>query len=352
MPAYKDEKHKTWYVRFRYTDWTGRRKETTKRGFAKKGDAQKYEDEAKRTAGRAPNMTMKSLCDLYIADLKARRKPTTVYSEDRMIQRHILPYLREKPINEITVSTVREWQNQVMQAKSIYSKKPLSQHTLRNISVCLSSILNFAVRFHGLPSNPVKIARGMGKTNAHLDFWEADEYEKFRNAIDDDADRLFFSVLFTSGMRVGEFLALTIKDVDFKANKITINKTYNWKLKYTSPPKTETSNRTISMPTSVMKDLKKYLSKFYGEPPERIFSATSHKMLTTRLARYAAKAGIKKIRLHDLRHSHASYLIHKGVPVTAISNRLGHKNPKITLEVYSHVYQASDGEIAAVLENL
>ncbi len=352
MPAYKDEQRGTWYVRFRYTDWAGKRVETTKRGFATKREAKEYEEEAKRTAGHAPDMTMKSLCDLYIEDLKARRKQTTVYSEDRMIQRHILPHLGDIPINEITVSTVREWQNQIMQAKSIYSKKPLSQHTLRNINVCLSSILNFAVRFHGLPSNPVKITKGMGKTNAHLDFWEADEYEKFRAAIDNDADRLFFSVLFTSGMRIGEFLALTIDDVNFKTNKITVNKTYNWKLKYTSPPKTETSNRTITMPKSVMQELKKYLDGFYGQPPDRIFDATSQKILTSRLAKYAAKAGIKKIRLHDLRHSHASFLIHSGVPITAISQRPGHKNPKITLEVYSHVYQASDGEIADVLENL
>jgi integrase len=352
MPAYKDAKRGTWYARFRYTDWTGKRVETTKRGFEKKGDAKKYEDEFLRTAGRAPNMTMKSLCELYIEDLAARRKPTTVYSEDRMIRRHILPHLGELPINQITVSTVREWQNKIMQAKAIYSQRPLSQHTLRNISVCLSSILNFAVRFHGLQSNPVKVAKGMGKASAHLDFWETKEYKKFRAAIDNDADRLFFSVLFTSGMRVGEFLALTMQDVDFEANKITINKTYNWKLKYTSAPKTETSVRTITMPKSVMIDLKKYLSNFYGDPPDRIFSATSQKMLTTRLAKYAEKAGVKKIRLHDLRHSHASYLIHKGVPITAISQRLGHKSPKITLDVYSHVYQASDGKIADILENL
>lgn len=352
MPAYKDEKRGTWYVQFWYTDWTGKRVHTIKRGFAKKGDAKKYEEEFKRTVAGAPEMTMTSLCDLYLEDLRARRKPTTVYGEECMIRRHITPYLGNMPINKITVSTIREWQNKVMQAKAIYSKNPLSPHTLRNISVCLSSILNFAVRFHGLPSNPVKIAKGMGKAIAHLDFWELDEYEKFRAAIDNEDDKLFFSIMFASGMRVGEFLALTPDDIDFKTNQITINKTYNWKLKYTSPPKTATSNRTITMPSSIMKALKKYMKSFYGQPPDRLFSETSQKILTARLAKYAKKAGVKKIRLHDLRHSHASYLIHKGFPITAISQRLGHKNPKVTLEVYSHVYQASDGGIADALEDL
>ena len=351
MPAHKDEKRGTWYARFYYTDWQGRRVETTRRGFPTKKAAKEFEEEFKRTAANSPDMTMSSLCDLYLDDLRARRKPTTVYSELCMIRRHITPYLGDMAINKITVTTVRKWQNTIMNAQAIYSKRPLSQHTLRNISVCLSSILNFAVRFHGLPSNPVKIARGMGKSTTHIDFWESEEYEKFRAAIDDDCYRLFFSVLFTSGMRIGEFLALAPEDIDFEHNKISITKTYNWKLKYTSPPKTETSVRTITMPKSVMAELKEYLSRFY-EPPNRIFEITSQKMLTDRMAKYAARAGVKKIRLHDLRHSHASFLIHKGIPITAISQRLGHKSPKITLEVYSHVYQASDGEIAAILETI
>jgi integrase len=105
------------------------------------------------------------------------------------------------------------------------------------------------------------------------------------------------------------------------------------------------------MPKSVMQDLRAYLESFY-DPPERVFMYTSQKILTARLAKYAALAGVHKIRLHDLRHSHASFLIHKGVPITAISQRLGHKSPKITLDVYSHVYSASDGEIAKILETI
>lgn len=351
MPAYKDEKRGTWFVVIRYTDWTGKRVETTKRGFAKRSEAKEYEEEFRRTAGKSPDMTLESLCQIYLADLKTRRKPTTVYSEDRLINRHISPHLGSMPINQITVATVRQWQNKIMQAKGIYSGRPLSPHTLRNISVCLSSIMNYAVRFYGLPQNPVHVARGMGKSVVHVDFWEAAEYKKFLAAIDDENDKLFFQILYTSGMRVGEFLALGIDDIDFEKNQIRINKTYNWKLKYISPPKTETSNRTITMPKKIMKEIRAFIDRYY-EIPERIFSITSQKMLTTRLEKYAEKAGVHKIRLHDLRHSHASFLIHKKIPVTAIAQRLGHKNAKITLEVYSHVYQASDGKIAKVLEKL
>lgn len=352
MPVYKDEKNRgTWRAVIRYTDWTGKRVETSKRGFAKRSEAKEYEEEFLRTAGKSPDMSMDSLCRLYLADLKTRRKPTTVYSEECVINRHILPHLGEMPVNKITVATVRQWQNTIMQAKAIYSGRSLSPHTLRNISVCLSSILNYAVRFYGLPQNPVQVARGMGKAVVHIDFWEAKEYKRFLSVIDDENDKLFFQILYTSGMRVGEFLALGMDDIDFRKNQIRINKTYNWKLKYISPPKTATSVRTLTMPKGIMQSLRKFLDRYY-QIPERIFSVTSQKILTSRLAKYADKAGVHRIRLHDLRHSHASFLIQKKIPITAIAQRLGHKNAKVTLEVYSHVYQSSDGKIAKVLEKL
>lgn len=351
MPAYKDEKRGTWFVQLRYTDWTGKTARKTKRGFSTKREAKAYEEEFCRTAGKSPDMTMASFCKLYLDDLATRRKANTVYSEECMIRRHILPYLGDIPINQITVATVRDWQNQIMQAKAIYSKRPLSQHTLRNISVCLSSILNYAVRFYGLPQNPVQIARGMGKAVVHIEFWESDEFNRFIDAVEEKDYKLFFTVLFSSGMRLGEFLALTPKDFDFENNRISITKTYNWKLKYSGPPKTETSVRTIAMPENVMQDIKTYIESFY-DPPERVFMAASQKTLTSRMAKYAARAGVKQIRIHDIRHSHASFLIHNNIPVTAIAQRLGHKNAKVTLEVYSHVYQASDIEIAEKIKNV
>ncbi len=349
MAVHKDNKKGTWYAQFRYTDWQGQRKGKMKRGFPTKKAAKEYEEEYLRTSASSPDMTMQSLCGLYLADLKARRKTNTAYDEESIINNHILPPLGKMSLTKITVTTIREWQNQIMSKKGLTTKKPLSPHTIRNISVCLSSILNYAVRFYNLPKNPVQVARGIGKANARIDFWEMDEWKKFISVIEDEYDRLCFSFLFTSGLRLGEMLALTPNDVDFSSNKISVSKTFNWKLKYSGAPKTETSNRVITMPEYVMNMLKDFLLRCY-EPPDRIFEATSQKRLTARMKKYSEMAGIKKIRIHDLRHSHASFLIHSGVPITAISQRLGHKSPKITLDVYSHVYKSSDAEIASILE--
>ncbi len=349
MSVYKVEKRGTWYAKFRYTDWMGKRRQLTRRGFTTKRAAKEYENDHKNTLANSTDMTMDALCDLYIEDLRTRRKPTTVYGEECIIRRHIRPYLGKLSINDITVTTIRSWQNAVMQSKSIFSKKPLAPQTLRNISVCLSSILNYAVRFHGLPRNPIDVAKGMGRATRRIDFWEEDEFEKFLSVIDDEDARLYFTVLFQSGMRLGEFLALTPHDIDFRRNQINISKTYNWKLKYVSSPKTETSTRTITMPGETIRSIRKYLEGFY-EAPTRIFENVSQKILASMMQRYAGKAGVKPIRIHDLRHSHASLLIHRGIPITAIARRLGHKTPKITLDIYSHVYQDSDEEIAKVLE--
>lgn len=350
MPAYKDEKHGTWYVVMRYTDWTGKRRTTTKRGFETKREAKEWEAEAVRVNGKTPDITLGSLCTLYVEDLRKRRKPATVYTQEHIIKKYILPYLADTPVDHIGAAEIRAWQNQIMQLTSIITKEKLSQHTLRNISVCLSSVFNFGVRFHGLLNNPIKIARGMGHSEAHVEFWEPEEFEKFLSVIPDDDEKLYFTVLYTSGMRVGEFLALTEPDLDYRKNTIRINKTYNWKLKISGPPKTRDSIRTISMPAHIMRQLHDFVKRYYS-PPERIFEATTHKILSLRLRKYIELAGVKKIRIHDIRHSHASFLIHQGIPVTAIAQRLGHKNPKITLEVYSHVFAGADNDIAEKINN-
>ena len=136
MPVYKDEKKGTWYVHLGYTNWTGKRVFHTKRGFGTKREAKAYEEEFLRTSGKSTDMSLKSLCDLYIEDLRTRRNPTTVYGEECMIRRHITPHLGTLPVNKITVTTIREWQNKIMQAKGIYSTNARCRRTHYAISAC------------------------------------------------------------------------------------------------------------------------------------------------------------------------------------------------------------------------
>ena len=151
-------------------------------------------------------------------------------------------------------------------------------------------------------------------------------------------------------MRVGELLSLDVADFNFEKNKINITKN---KVRYSAEittPKTAYSVRTIDMPPSLMQNVRLYIESL-DDIDSPLFQI-SYSTLSYEMHRYAKKAKLKEIRIHDLRHSHASLLIHSGVPITTISKRLGHKSPKITLDVYSHMYEESGEQVANMLQNI
>ena len=153
-------------------------------------------------------------------------------------------------------------------------------------------------------------------------------------------------------MRVGELCALTPADVNLVGHTITINKTFQringrdviW------PPKTPKSNRKITLPQFVCDMVKDYADKLYGyNPSDRLFEVTKH-YLKHEMERGCKKTGLREIRVHDLRHSHASLLIELGFAPLLISKRLGHESVTTTLEIYSHLYPTKHGEVADRLE--
>ena len=154
-----------------------------------------------------------------------------------------------------------------------------------------------------------------------------------------------------TGCRIGELLALTKGDIDFTHNQIHVSKTYyraDGKDVITTP-KTKQSVRTIEIPVFLKEELKEYVESMYELPcEERIFpivaEAVQHKMKHN-----IDKAGVKKIRVHDLRHSHVAYLINQGVEPLLIKRRLGHKDIQITLNTYGHLYPNEQKRLAEML---
>lgn len=339
MPAYFDENKKTWYVKFRYTDWTGTPRFTTKRGFATKREAKAYELDTKRESTSAPTLTLKMLWEKYKADMKTRVKPSTYRTKTSYVRKHILPVLGDLPICDIKPVTVRKWQ-------STLQGNTYTQCTLKTVSTMLSSLFNYAVKFYGLQSNPVQIAGSIGKITTSSGFWTPDEFNTFIKCVDRRAAEIAFRVLFCTGMRSGELFALTPNDIS--GETISISKTYDHIDKTSTAPKTATSNRVITVPIQII-DLLNELIAAYDEPPKRIFECLSRLMLSRDFENGIKKSGVPKIRVHDLRHSHASFLIQKNVPITAIARRLGHKDASVTLSVYSHFYHDNDKQIADIV---
>lgn len=351
MPTYKDNEKKTWYCSFYYTDWTGKKKKKKKEGFKKQQDAKDYERDFLSKSQASPDMAFGTLVQIYMEDCKTRLKPTTYANKEYVIGLKVLPYFKSIPINSIEPATIRKWQNELLDHENNYS-----QTYLKTVNNQISAIFNFAMKYYKLPSNPARICGSMGKKNADsMLFWTTDEFKKFIPFISDKPlSKVAFEVMFWTGIRSGELLALTLNDFDFETQTVSINKNYarHENQDLILEPKTPKSKRIITIPKFLCELVQDYVSKlYYYEPHERLISVTKS-YLHSEMTRGSKKSGVKRIRIHDLRHSHASLLIEMGFSPLLISERLGHENIETTLQTYSHLYPNKHGEVADRLQNL
>lgn len=338
MPAYKDTKKGTWYAKFRYTDWQGNRKETTKRGFPTKREAKEYEEEYKRKAQGTADMTLESLWEIYAEDRRQHIKQSSLYSFTHTVTKHILPTLGKLPLSSITPNVIRKWQNQLT---------GINPSTTLTVNRRLSALLNFAVKYYGLARNPMKVTGTKGKMKKQIEFWSKEEFETFISYVKNPLYKSIFLLLFYSGMRVGEALALNIDDIDFTTCTVTINKALS--RNEITTPKTSFSYRQVTLPSFVTDNIKDTIERLSHESG-RIFPIT-YTAVFQHYKKGIALSHVRPLKLHCLRHAHASLLIAKGVPVTAVSKRLGHASPQITMSIYAHPTQDSDKEIAHLLEH-
>ena len=343
MPVYKKEHTGTWFCKFCYTDWNGDRKQKKKEGFKTKKEAQDFEREFLSKAARSCDMQFSSMAQLYLDDCAPRLKPTTLFNKETMIHQKILPWFGNLPTSDITAATVRHWQNELMEMG-------FSPTYLKAIHNQASAIFNFAVKYYHLESNPCRLAGSMGKTRpAEMQIWTTDEFQRFLQVVNDKpAAAAAFSMLFWTGLRSGELLALTREDFDFQAGTVSVSKSYARQKRQDLilPPKTPKSRRVVTMPNFLTKMMERYTA---DKPEGRIFSQTKH-FLFHEMARGCAKSGVRRIRVHDLRHSHASFLIEKGFSPLLIAERLGHENIQTTLQIYSHLYPNKQYEVAEMIQ--
>lgn len=351
MPAYKDEKTGKWFAKFYYTNWQGIKKQKWKRGFATKKEALEFERDFLEKQSANPDMTFQNLYEIYMEDMAARLKQSTLLTKKAVLQTHILPFFGSKPINEIKASDVRRWQAKLMSSPNNYS-----QTYLKKINTELNSIINYAKRFYDLNTNPCGKAGTIGKAKAEeMDYWTYDEYIAFREGVKDKSlSYICFEVLYWTGMREGELLALSPADIDLDNKTISINRTYQrieGKDVFTSP-KTRKSKRKIPIPDFLCQELSDYIqSRYMLDADERLFPITKS-YLSHEMIRGCKNTGVKKIRIHDIRHSHASLLINQGCDALMLADRLGHEKVSTTLNTYSHLFPHKQQELVHSLESL
>ena len=343
----KDGKVK-WYFSVRYTDWTGERKRKKQEGFKTQREAKEAEANFLNSCRTDVTITFENLVTAYIEDCKVRLAPTTMETKAHIIKTKILPYFANLPLNTIDITTVRKWQNELITRENGYS-----QTYLKTVNNQLSAIFNFAMKYYKLPTNPARLCGSMGKKQADdMDFWTVAEFQQFIKATEDDITaKTIFNLFFYSGIREGELLALTLNDFNFENNSVFISKSYAVVRgeQIIKEPKTPKSKRPIALPLPIMEMIKEYASHLYGYTPDQRLFPTAKSSLHRDMLKYCTASGVRKIRIHDLRHSHASMLIEMGISPLQISERLGHEDVQTTLNIYSHLYPNKQEELAEKL---
>lgn len=347
MPAYKDGNTGKWFCKFNYKDWMGEHKTKFKRGFATKKAALEWEREFLLVEQADMNLELESFVEIYFKDKAGRLKERTMSSKRDMIEQKILPYFGNKSINEIKPADILKWQNEMMSMgyKDTY---------LRMIQNQITALFNHAEKYYGLKVNPCRKIEKMGRSNAkELNFWTKSEFDTFIESFNESESmyRIIFEILFWTGCRCGELLGLFLEDLDFRNNTISISKTFYRRNKqdFLTTPKTESSNREVTVPDFLMKKLKSYTEYIYGiRNDDRIFQITD-RAIAKKLKAKAEKLGLTAIRIHDLRHSHIAFLIEKGVQPLVISQRVGHDSVNTTMNIYGHLYPNKQRQIADML---
>ena len=345
--AEKDQKTGKWLIQYRYTDWQGNRKKSMKRGFDTKREAEEWLRQFLVNQQANFKMCFADFLKIYYTDMETRLREHTMRTKKYIIDLKVLPYFGKLKMNEIKAPHIRKWQNELM-------KQGYSATYLKTINNQLAAIFNYAVKYYDLPNNPCRKAGSIGKSKAdEMQFWTHEEFSSFIDSImNKHQSYMAFMTLYWTGMRLGELLALTIGDVDFEKCTISISKSYQ-RLSgkdIITEPKTPKSKRIITIPQFLAIDLQDHIRGIYEpESNDRLFPITKY-YLEHEMQRGIKESGVKRIRIHDLRHSHSSMLVEMGFSPLEIADRLGHEKIETTLNTYSHLYPNKQEKLAERLD--
>lgn len=350
MAVYKDKQRGTFYFQAWVTLPAGKKKQIKRRGFKSKRLAMQAELDTIReaeTSQQERGVTFGHLAEEFLKWYELRRKESSFRKVRGTLETHLLPRFSEKKLEKIRPRDVTQLQDELI--------SKYSANHVKKIHVVLSQVFNFGIKQEYTTYNPCTVVGNVEmEEEKHMNYWTLEEFRQFTEVVGDFMYYTLFMTLYYSGMRKGEALALTWSDVDAENNIINIDKTaYNREV---TRPKTKAAVRRLMMPQQVMRLLTQLKAeKEYVEEGHIVFGEFHDHISTTTLdrkfERYVKESGVKKIRLHDFRHSHASYLINRSTIVSVIASRLGHSDVSTTLNTYSHLYPSTEKEAVLKMED-
>ena len=338
MPVYKDRKRGTWYVKYSRTV-NGKREQVFKRGFATKKEAVLWE--STETANNVSHTSM-TFEDLFKEQLKFINSSETSSSMKKSWLIKHFPYYTEQ-ISKITKPKLIEWRN------SLDGK--LATRTINRGLAYVRAVFSYASTVYNVPDNG-RILQSYKLTKEdkeEMPVWTVEQFSKFLDAVKYSDYKAYFYYLFWSGCRRSEGLALCKEDID--GNRVRIHRAIKHFKNGFIPLKSDSSERTILLDDVTLAYLKPFIDKanpfVFGET--RSLPITSVQKV---FEKAIEESGVPRIRIHDLRHSHATMLINSGANIVAVSKRLGHSDINITLKVYSHLLKRTEEQLADTLAGL
>ncbi len=370
MPSYEKSKASgLWSVRFReMSPIDGITKNKRLSGYKTKRDAQYgYEDYikdrderikkereiAEMAKSRPDDILFDDLLQDYLKFEKSRIKESTYYDMESKLRNRLIPYFTGKRMSDITPKMITDWITEI----------PYSYKSKSWIFSWFSSFYKYGNKYYDITETIKKADRPRNtEPPKEMEVWTPAEFSAFLNAVRGDVYRALFLTLYTTGMRKGEALALSWEDIT--ETEIKVRKSYTTKTKQAAykitTTKTGASVRKIPLPSYLADELKRQKEiqqdNCEGFNESYFIFGGSDPVSTTAIdhafSRAIQKGGVKKIRIHDLRHSCASVLLSRGVSIVAVSRQLGHRDTTETLKTYAHMMPDDKTVIANALNSL
>lgn len=340
MPIYKDA-NGTYTARFYADDkLTGKRKQVRKRGFKTRREAVHWEATAKAEQTAATSSA--TFWDIFQRMLDNNDTSLSTRTKKEAWVSTYFP-MTDTPIEKISKADLVEWRNDL-------KNSGLAVRTMNCGLQYVRSAFGFYNSVYG-GQNPAVVLKSFKLTKAdrtEMKIWTPEQFQQFAEAVENPMIRAFFTFLYWTGCRRGEAIALTADCFD--GNRVHIYRSMKHFKNGFQPLKTDSSERTITVDSHTMAMLEPWIRQ--ADP--FVFGGVSSLAISTidRAFREGIRlSGVDPIRIHDLRHSHASFLLNNGANILAVSKRLGHATITQTLETYAHLMQDTDEKMMKIIEN-
>lgn len=303
-----------------------------------KEEERKFLDSVKPSGG----MLFSSLYSMWLTEQKTKNRPATIHNHEWVYNYYLKQYFADKPINMIDKALLRSWQLAITNAG-------IRQSTAKLIQATMSNILSYAVRYDILPKSPMVSIMKKEEPKQAYEYWTLEEFTKFISVVDNIAYKTFFCILFFGGLRFGEILGLQVKD--YVDGKLIINKQLN-KNGLLAPVKNKNGERVIGLDDFTRSCLDELLQSYDCPDTAFLFESVpnSRRAFSEKKDKYCRLAGVKRIRIHDFRHSHATFLLRMGYSYPDVAKRLG-DSVSTVISTYGHAYEDSDERIVSSLNS-